>query len=1420
MKLKFSVILSSIALALSVGAGISFSKNNKVQSADAIGSYSTDASTYYNGITATSGQALAGQLHDLITSTHRYYTSYADNGGNGYQKNTDQYYENGSKVNGYIYEFYSGVKWPSAWDPDSGSTTGGYNREHCWCQSNSVNAGGTQMWGESGGGADMHHLRPVEARLNSTRSNNKYGEISSRDSYKVYAKLGTQTTYALGGYNHNSVFEPLDSKKGDVARIILYIYLHYNSYSVSSVFGSGNATTNGNGNSSYFSSSLLSLTKIMNQSTEANALELLLEWNASDPVDEIEQRRNEQVAVYQGNRNPFIDNSNYAEMIWGTGTANPTVNSVNVSPSSLSLDLNGTTSGNLTATVTVTNGAAQTVNWTSSNTNVATVSSSGVVTAVAKGSCTITATSTVNSNKSASCSVTVADSSGSGGGQTVETITWTRVTSVADLTAGTYIMGYEATAGSGTLVPLRSDTAAATTSTNGHFHTGTTSGSSGSGTLTMSTLGDGGSGYEVTVSIVSSGVINIQNAAGNYYGATSGGTTSNKGRFYTSGNSNETNLTVTYSSNKFSLVASGVSGDYKNMKYNTNSGQERYAFYKTAAAYDTSFYKKGTEEVSVLSPLASISLNTSNVETNFYVGDTFDYSGLVVTAHYEDGTEDIVTPSGVSSPDMTSSGDKTVTVTYYENGVTKTNSYTITVSAVALSSIEVDNAKTNYHVGDSFVAPTVYGNYSNNSTVEITSNITFSGYDLSTEGTQTVTVSYSDKTTTYEILVSAASAITDSTIYTLISSTSDLEVGKSYIITNGTTGTVKALSNATNANNRKSTEVTISNGKITRGSSIMSFTLGGTTDAYTFETENYTGTAGYLASGTGDNNYLRVITTAGSSSIAFNNEAATIHIGPHSSRTLICFNQQIDSNNGGFACYSAQGSYGLVYLWKEVSKNLSSISLDTTNVQTTFTVGSTFNYTGLVVTANYSDSSSSTVTPTSVSSPDMSSTGSKTVTVTYTEDEVSKTASYTITVNSNPSISWTAPTIVEYTGSSLSGTDVNGWAVTYNDGAGNQTVLTYSQLTVKLGGTTISIPHTWVAADNGKTLTATYNSLTTSQSSAVDIIQSINNVYADTFNVTTKTWTATAAANFGSKISDVDETDTGTVSFDDSSSMSYIRTLEFVASGKEDYIAFTDNYIQFGSSNALEKLELTAATSGTVTSVVVDCWSKNGAATISATVGGNAFGTSQSTPSAKNSTPITFSGSAVGTVVITMENSTKTAGTAQYIKSVAITTETKTGTTQIANSATHMQAQKAAVKFAKAFNDAMSSTSYCTANLSTAWSTCASAYSTFLTDAAALGSTEEAYAKNLIKYATRQYSDDSGEACIERMMKTYEICVQKHGQTAFMDDLVSLDSAHVSPLINIVGEKTNLVAVIVIISMVSVTAIGGYFFLKKRKENE
>ncbi len=100
-----------------------------------------------------------------------------------------------------------------------------------------------------------------------------------------------------------------------------------------------------------------------------------------------------------------------SQAITVNAASTPTVNSVTVSPATLSLNLNGTNTGTLTATVSVSGGAAQTVNWSSSNSNIASVNSSGVVTGVAAGTATITATSTVDSSKKGTCTVTVTSGS-------------------------------------------------------------------------------------------------------------------------------------------------------------------------------------------------------------------------------------------------------------------------------------------------------------------------------------------------------------------------------------------------------------------------------------------------------------------------------------------------------------------------------------------------------------------------------------------------------------------------------------------------------------------------------------------------------------------------------------------------------------------------------------------------------------------------------------------------------------------------------------------------------------------------------------------------------------------------------------------------------------------------------------------------
>ena len=89
------------------------------------------------------------------------------------------------------------------------------------------------------------------------------------------------------------------------------------------------------------------------------------------------------------------------------------VTGVTLNKNATSLTVGGTEQ--LTATIAPSNATNQNVNWASDTTSVATVSSSGLVTAVAAGTSTITVTSTADSAKKATCTVTVTASGGSSG---------------------------------------------------------------------------------------------------------------------------------------------------------------------------------------------------------------------------------------------------------------------------------------------------------------------------------------------------------------------------------------------------------------------------------------------------------------------------------------------------------------------------------------------------------------------------------------------------------------------------------------------------------------------------------------------------------------------------------------------------------------------------------------------------------------------------------------------------------------------------------------------------------------------------------------------------------------------------------------------------------------------------------------------
>lgn len=217
----------------------------------------------YDKLSDMSESQLFSALQTLMRSTHTYTSSYND----CHYKADRTDCENEDKSVSLIYTAYSATM--SQWN--------GWNREHVWPQS--LGGGNT-----TGGGADLHHIRPSDAVVNSTRGNKKYGNTNGGT-----AKYGSNPASGyLGGYYNSTYFEPVDSVKGDVARICLYVYVRWNS-----------------------DWSATSITKVF------QSIDVLLEWCEMDPVDTWEMGRNEVIEDIQGNRNVFIDYPEYAWLIFG-----------------------------------------------------------------------------------------------------------------------------------------------------------------------------------------------------------------------------------------------------------------------------------------------------------------------------------------------------------------------------------------------------------------------------------------------------------------------------------------------------------------------------------------------------------------------------------------------------------------------------------------------------------------------------------------------------------------------------------------------------------------------------------------------------------------------------------------------------------------------------------------------------------------------------------------------------------------------------------------------------------------------------------------------------------------------------------------------------------------------------------------------
>lgn len=145
------------------------------------------------------------------------------------------------------------------------SSNGRINREHVMAQSKLPNKTAQK--------AEVHNLRLSQIAINSKRSNFPFGEpwdLTGNTPAKPFNENGDQ-------------FWPGHQDKGDVARIVMFMYVRYNAR--------------------------------LDETIEFN---VLLKWHLEDPVDAFEIQRNNVIHRHQGNRNPFIDHPEIFESILTT----------------------------------------------------------------------------------------------------------------------------------------------------------------------------------------------------------------------------------------------------------------------------------------------------------------------------------------------------------------------------------------------------------------------------------------------------------------------------------------------------------------------------------------------------------------------------------------------------------------------------------------------------------------------------------------------------------------------------------------------------------------------------------------------------------------------------------------------------------------------------------------------------------------------------------------------------------------------------------------------------------------------------------------------------------------------------------------------------------------------------------------------
>ena len=287
LKIKTKVLFIA-ALSLVFGSAFLSSHETSIFVSKPVVVEAGSLDSYYSGVNGN-GSSLLLSVRSAITSG--YHSLGYDGLWNAY-KSTDV------TSNGKLRDLYSDNTNFTLGSKQCGSYSKAgdcYNREHTIPQS---------WWGggTSNQGCDIHIVWPSDGYINNIRDNYPFGECKNGIRYAMAGDpegnrrgSSTSTQYVTGG-----VFEPFDSRKGDMARSYFYAVARW-SEAPTWTSAEGSKVFSSSGNNGFVQ----------------KYLDMLLKWHKLDPVDEFEISRNNAAQSKQGNRNPFVDHPSWVDLIWG-----------------------------------------------------------------------------------------------------------------------------------------------------------------------------------------------------------------------------------------------------------------------------------------------------------------------------------------------------------------------------------------------------------------------------------------------------------------------------------------------------------------------------------------------------------------------------------------------------------------------------------------------------------------------------------------------------------------------------------------------------------------------------------------------------------------------------------------------------------------------------------------------------------------------------------------------------------------------------------------------------------------------------------------------------------------------------------------------------------------------------------------------